>query len=63
MISLASWQEEITELLQEAQDIAVRFDMEQNLTDTQKSTARNNIGITSTATNIQDDEYRITIGY
>jgi hypothetical protein len=59
----AGWEQEITELLQEAQDIAVRFDIEQDLTSTQESKARNNIGITTTANNISCDDYKIIFGY
>lgn len=57
---MASWETEITELLQEAQDIAVRFDVEQELTSAQQSTARNNLGISSTATSVSGDDYKIT---
>lgn len=60
---MASWEQEITELLQEAQDIAVRFDIEQKLTNNQKQTSRTNIGITASATVIADDDYQISFDY
>lgn len=58
-----SWEQEISNKLQEAQNIAVRFDVEQYLTDTQKSTARNNIATTTTATNVSGNDYKITFNY
>ena len=59
----ASWEQEITELLQEAQEISVRFDTAQDLTDAQKGTARNNIDATTTATNVSGNDYKITFKY
>lgn len=55
-----SWEQEISAQLQEAQ-IAVRFDIQQQLTDTEKATARNNISIGATATLISGNDYKITI--
>ena len=60
---MASWEQEITEKLQEVQSIAVRFDIQQELTTTQKETARRNISIGSSAANISDDDYRIEATY
>lgn len=60
---MASWQQEITSLLQEAQSIAVRSDIKQELTETEKETARANIGITSSATVISDDDFSINIDW
>ena len=60
---MASWETEITELLQEAQEIAVRFDVAQELTNAQKGTARNNIGINATVTNVSGDDFKITFNY
>jgi hypothetical protein len=58
-----SWEQEISNKLQEAQSIAVRFDVEQYLTDAQKNTARNNIATTATATNVSGNDYKITFNY
>lgn len=58
-----SWEQQITEALQEVQSIAVRFDVQQELTTTQQSRARNNIGVGSTATNVSGDDYNITLNY
>ena len=58
-----NWEQEITELLQQAQSIAVRFDVRQELTEAQKSRARNNIGVTVTATEIATNEYRLAFNY
>lgn len=60
---MASWEQEISELLQEAQSIAVRFDVEQDLTETQKGTARENIDITASATNVSGSDYSINFNY
>ena len=58
-----SWEQEISELLQEAQDIAVRFDVEQSLTNAQKNTAKANTGVTVTETQMHDDDYRLVFNY
>lgn len=57
------WEEEIAAMLQEVVSETVRFDIEQPLTEVEKSRARNNIGIVTTATNISGDDYRIEIGW
>lgn len=57
------WEQEISSLLQQAQNIAVRFDMAQPLTDAQKKRARDNISYNATATNISGDDYKITINF
>jgi hypothetical protein len=56
-----SWEQDISEQLQEVQDVAVRFDIPQELDNTEKATARSNIGIGATATLISGDDYKITI--
>lgn len=58
-----SWEQEISEQLQEVQNVAVRFDISQVLTGEQKSTALNNIDIKTTATNISGNDYQITFLY
>jgi len=58
-----SWQEDISSKLQQASEIAVRFDMEQELTAAQKQTAKNNVGVDATASNISGDDYKITFNY
>jgi hypothetical protein len=60
---MASWEQEITEELQAVQDVAVRFDIPQQLTTIQKSTAKGNISIGSSASIISDDDYKITLNY
>lgn len=57
------WEQEITELLQEAQSIAVRFDIKQELTETEQQRAKDNIGIASSATLISGDDYKIDFLY
>jgi hypothetical protein len=56
-----SWEQDIAEQLQEVQDVAVRFDIPQELDNTEKARARSNIGIGATATLISGDDYKITI--
>ena len=55
-----AWQDDISALLQEAQDISVRFDIEQQLTEQEKAQARNNIGFAVTSTNLEKHDYKIT---
>jgi hypothetical protein len=56
-----SWEQDISEQLQEVQDVAVRFDIPQELDNTEKARARSNIGIGATSTLISGDDYKITI--
>jgi hypothetical protein len=56
-----SWEQDISEKLQEVQDVAVRFDIPQDLNNTEKTTARTNIGIGATATLNGGDDYKITL--
>lgn len=58
-----SWEQEISEKLQEAQSIAVRFDVKQELTEAQKSTARNNIDTKTTVSQVSGEDYKITFNY
>lgn len=58
---MAGWEQEISELLQELQEISVRYDIEQELTDAEKARARSNISIGATATQVSGDDYKITI--
>lgn len=57
------WEQEISELLQEANSIAVRFDIVQDLTAAQQSTARNNIGINATTESVGGNDYKIVLSY
>lgn len=57
------WETDITALLQDAQSIAVRFDVEQELTAEEQQRARNNIDIKATATNVSGEDYKITLNY
>lgn len=56
-----SWEQQITEQLQEVQNMAVRFDVSQQLTDNEKNVARSNIGIGASVSLISDDEYKIML--
>jgi hypothetical protein len=58
-----SWEQEISQKLQEAQNIAIRFDIVQQLTETQKATACANVDATATAAVVSGDDYRITFKY
>lgn len=58
-----AWEQDISEALQEVQDVAVRFDIQQSLSNTQKTTAKTNIGISSSATSISGDDYEIVLNY
>ena len=56
-----SWEQEITAKLQELQSIAVRYDITQYLTETEKQRARNNISFGATSTQVSGDEYKIEL--
>ena len=58
-----SWENTISELLQDLESISVRFDIQQNLTETQKQTAKDNIEIGATVTQTTGDDYKITLNY
>ena len=58
---MSSWEQDITELLQELQSMTVRFDIAQELTEEEKARARNNISTGATATQVSGDNYKITI--
>ena len=58
-----AWEQEISEKLQEAQSIAVRFDVEQALTEAQKNTAKNNVGVSVTVTQTSGEDYKIVFNY
>ena len=58
-----SWEQEISEKLQEAQSIAVRFDTAQELTGAQKTTAKNNIGINASVAQIANEDHKIVFNY
>ena len=54
-----SWEQDIIQLLQELKEAAVRFDIQQDLTNTEKQTAKNNISCGAAATQITGDNYKI----
>lgn len=57
-----SWEQDISQEIETLEQAAVRFDTEQNLTNTEKNTAKTNIGfIGATATQIDNNNYRITM--
>ena len=60
---MTAWEKEISEKLQEAQSIAVRFDVAQSLTEAEKTLAKNNVGITVTTTQVTGDDYIIAFNY
>lgn len=55
-----SWEQEITQELDEMKNAALRFDVEQNLTNTEKTTAKSNIGFGTSVALIEDNNYKIT---
>ena len=58
-----TWEQEISEELQEASDSVVRFDIAQNIPASHKATAIENVGISASATNISGDDYIIVLNY
>lgn len=56
-----SWEQEISEKLQEVQDIAVRFDIQQELTNSEKAMAKDNIDIGASSVLISGNNYKITL--
>ena len=56
-----SWEQDISEKLGELETMAVRFDVDQELSEAQKNRARNNIGVNATATQISGNDYMITL--
>jgi hypothetical protein len=55
-----SWEQDISRLLESLENAAIRFDIDQHLNGTEKATARNNIEIGATATQIEGNDYEIT---
>ena len=57
-----SWQQDIMDQLNAVGSISVRFDVEQELTATEKARARNNIDVLQTSTQqISGDDYKIVV--
>lgn len=56
-----SWEQDISQLLQDLEDAAVRFDIDQDLNSTEKQTARANIGFGASATQVEGNDYKITM--
>ena len=56
-----SWEQDISQLLQELEEAAVRFDIEQELTSVEKSTARTNVGFGASASQIEGTDFKITM--
>ena len=56
-----SWEQDISQLLQDLEEATVRFDIEQDLNSTEKQTARTNISFGATATQITGDDYKIVM--
>lgn len=57
-----AWQDDIAQQLEEAQEMFLRYDTEQDLTETEKATARTNIGYTkATVTQISGDDYKLVM--
>lgn len=57
-----AWQDDIAEQLQEAQEIFVRYDTEQDLTAAEKARAKSNIDITdATVELISGSDYKLIV--
>ena len=58
-----SWEQDMTQKIQELENTPVaRFDIVQTLTNTQKNTAKTNIGfVGASATQIEGQDYKITM--
>lgn len=56
-----SWEQDLSILLQQLESMTVRFDIPQELNDTEKARAKSNMGITATATKLTGNDYKITI--
>ena len=56
-----SWEQDISKKIDELENSAVRFDVQQHLSNTQKLTAKTNIEIGSSAKQIEGDNYKITL--
>lgn len=57
-----SWEQDINQLLQSLEESAVRFDIEQELTGTEESTAKTNIGFGgASVTLIEGQDYKINM--
>ena len=57
-----AWQDDIAEQLQEAQEVFVRYDTEQDLTAAEKARAKNNIDITdATVELISGSDYKLIV--
>ena len=57
-----SWQQDIMDQLNDVGSISVRFDIKQDLTETEKARARSNIdAIQSSTQQISGDDYKIIV--
>lgn len=55
-----SWEQDISQLIETLEKSAVRFDISQNLTGTEKTRAKSNIGFDgASVTQIEEDDYKI----
>ena len=56
-----SWEQDISQLLQTLEKAAVRFDIEQDLTETQQEIAKANISYGASTSQIEGNDYKITL--
>lgn len=56
-----SWEHEIIEKIDELENAVVRFDVNQQLSETEKLTAKTNIGFHATSTQVSGDNYKIVL--
>ena len=56
-----SWEQQISQLLEQLQNMTVRFDIVQQLTEAQKNQAKSNMDIGSSFTSLGGGDYRITL--
>lgn len=54
-----SWEQDVSQQLEDLQNSAVRFDIEQDLTETQQETAKANISYGASASQIEGNDYKI----
>ena len=55
-----SWEQNIIQQLENLENAAVRFDIQQDLSTAQKTTAKANVGISASATQIEGNDYKLT---
>jgi len=59
--TIAEWEARINATMEELRNSAVRFDVQQSLTENQKTQARNNMGANTSAVLVSGEDYRIVV--